>query len=155
MKNLIDKGKKIYLKYKSQILYLFFGGLSTLLNIVIFFIFNTLIKIDYQTSNVIAWIIVVIFAYITNKIWVFESKKETKSELLKETVSFFGSRLLTLGIEFILLYLFVEKFNILELVSKIIINIVVIVLNYVLSKLFVFKKKNNQVIKNTQKKIKL
>ena len=115
MKNLIDKGKKIYLKYKSQILYLFFGGLSTLLNIVIFFIFNTLIKIDYQISNVIAWIIVVIFAYITNKIWVFESKKETKSELLKETVSFFGSRLLTLGIEFILLYLFVEKFNILEL----------------------------------------
>ena len=155
MKNLIDKGKKIYLKYKSQILYLFFGGLSTLLNIVIFFIFNTLIKIDYQTSNVIAWIIVVIFAYITNKIWVFESKKETKSELLKETVSFFGSRLLTLGIEFILLYLFVEKFNILELVSKIIINIVVIVLNYVLSKLFVFKKKNNQVIKNTQKKNKI
>lgn len=153
MKNLIDKGKQIYLKYKSQILYLFFGGMSTLLNIVIFFIFNNLIKVDYQVSNVIAWIIVVIFAYVTNKIWVFESKKTSKTELLKETMSFFGSRLLTLGIEFILLYLFVEKLNILELVAKIIINVVVIVLNYILSKLFVFRKdskkkfKKNNIIK--------
>ena len=77
---MIDKFKNIFLKYKSGILYLFFGGLSTLLNIVVFFCLNTLLKMNYQVSNVIAWIVVVIFAYTTNKIWVFESKTKNKSE---------------------------------------------------------------------------
>ena len=109
MKNTIEKLKPLFYKYKSQILYLFFGGLSTLLNIIIFFVLNTLFKIEYQISNVIAWIIVVIFAYITNKIWVFESKTTSKKDLLRETISFMSARVITLVIEFILLYLFIEK----------------------------------------------
>lgn len=143
---MIDKFKNIFLKYKSGILYLFFGGLSTLLNIVVFFCLNTLLKMNYQVANVIAWIVVVIFAYTTNKIWVFESKTKNKSELVKETLSFVMARLITLGMEFILLYVLIEKIHILEIVSKIIINVIVIVVNYLFSKLFIFnsQKKNKK-----------
>lgn len=148
MKNTIEKLKPLFYKYKSQILYLFFGGLSTLLNIIIFFVLNTLFKIEYQISNVIAWIIVVIFAYITNKIWVFESKTTSKKDLLRETISFMSARVITLVIEFILLYLFIEKLFILEILAKIIINVIVIVLNYIFSKLFIF---NNKKKFNTKK----
>lgn len=138
MKNIIDKFKTLFYKYKSQVLYLFFGGLSTFLNIIIFFLLNTLVKIDYQISNVIAWIIVVVFAYITNKIWVFESKTTSKKDLLKESLSFIIARVVTLIVEFILLYLFIEKFLMIEIVAKIIINVIVVVLNYIFSKLFIF-----------------
>lgn len=138
---MIQKIKELFYKYKSQILYLFFGGLTTLLNIVLFFILNTLCHIEYQISNVIAWIICVAFAYITNKIWVFESKTKDKKSLLKETISFLVARLITLGIEFVLLYIFIEKISMPEIIAKVITNVIVIVLNYVFSKLFIFAKK--------------
>lgn len=144
MKKIVEKIKSLFYKYKSQVLYLFFGGLSTLLNIIIFFILNTVISINYQVSNVIAWIVVVIFAYITNKIWVFESKTNSKGELIKETISFLTARIITLVIEFILLYLFIEKFLMLEILAKIIINAIVIVLNYIFSKLFIFNASDNK-----------
>lgn len=152
---MIDKFKSMFLKYKSGILYLFFGGLSTLLNIVVFFCLNTLVKMNYQVANVIAWIVVVIFAYTTNKIWVFESKTSSKSELIKETLSFIIARLITLGMEFVLLYVLIEKLHILEIISKIIINVVVIIVNYLFSKIFIFNsQKKNKEKMNFKKLIK-
>ena len=136
--------KKLFLKYKSQILYLFFGGVTTVINIVVFFILNTLLHINYQISNVIAWILCVIVAYITNKIWVFESKTTNKKDLLKETISFLLARVLTLAMEFILLYILVEKIGVIEIISKILVNVIVIVSNYFLSKLVIFNSKKTK-----------
>ena len=68
--------KDLYKKYKEIILYLIFGVLTTLVNIIIFYLFNDIIKIDYKISNIIAWITSVIFAFITNKLVVFESKNK-------------------------------------------------------------------------------
>ena len=138
---MIEQIKKLLIKYKEQILYLIFGFLSTLLNIVIFFILNSTLSIEYQIANIIAWIIVVIFAFITNKIFVFESKKSSKKDVAKETISFFVARLITLLMEMLLLYLLIEKILKLEIIAKIIINIIVIIANYFFSKLIVFKKR--------------
>lgn len=123
---------------KETVLYLIFGGLSTILNIVSFFLFNKLL--NYKISNIIASILAIVFAYITNKIYVFESKKEEKTEIIKEFIFFIGSRLFTFVLDMLLMVLFIETLFINVITSKIVVNIVVIILNYILSKKLVFKK---------------
>ena len=87
-------------------------------------------------SNAIAWIISVLFAFITNKLFVFESK----GNVLKESISFFIVRLISLGLDMLCMYLLISVLSTNELLSKIITNVIVIILNYVFSKIFVFKK---------------
>ena len=123
---------------KETFLYLIFGILTTIINIVSFFLFNKLF--DYKLSNIIAFILAIIFAYITNKKYVFESKKEEKIEIIKEFIFFIGSRLFTFIIDMLLMILFIEGLFMNVLISKIIVNVVVIILNYILSKKLVFKK---------------
>ena len=128
-----------YNKYREVLLYLFFGGCTTLVNIVSFFLLR-LIKLSLYTSNVIAWFIAVLFAFITNKLFVFESKGKSKKEVTKECVSFFGFRLLSLIFDMGIMYLLINIFNWNELVSKVLSNIFVIIINYIFSKVFIFKK---------------
>lgn len=123
---------------KETFLYLIFGILTTIINIVSFFLFNKLF--DYKLSNIIAFILAIIFAYITNKKYVFESKKEEKTEIIKEFIFFIGSRLFTFVLDMLLMVLFIEGLFVNVLVSKVIVNVVVIILNYILSKKLVFKK---------------
>ena len=123
---------------KETFLYLIFGILTTIVNIVSFFLFNKLF--NYKLSNIIAFILAIVFAYITNKKYVFESKKEEKTEIIKEFIFFIGSRLFTFIIDMLLMILFIEVLFIDVLISKIIANIFVIILNYILSKKLVFKK---------------
>lgn len=127
----------LYKKYKEIINYLIFGGLTTLISIVTYALFAKVFHIDYLISNVLSWIIAVIFAYITNKIFVFESKSKKN---IKEITSFFFFRVVSLIMEMVILYIFVDMLHIDDLITKIIAQIIVIVLNYVFSKLFVFKK---------------
>ena len=115
--------------------YLFFGGCTTLVNIVTFWILRVL-KIGVYTSNTIAWIVAVLFAFITNKLFVFESK----GNLLKEGLSFFGFRLLSLLFDMGIMYLLIDVMNVNDIISKVISNIFVIIINYVFSKIFIFKK---------------
>lgn len=115
--------------------YLFFGGCTTLVNIVTFWVLR-LLKIGVYTSNVVAWIISVLFAFITNKLFVFESKGNT----IKQGISFFGFRLLSLVFDMGIMYLLIDVFNVNDLLSKIITNIFVIIINYIFSKVFIFKK---------------
>lgn len=131
---------QLYDKYKEVIHYLISGGLTTLFNIVFYFILTKIFHIDYMVSTVIDWILTVLLAYILNKIFVFYSKSNG-TELIKEIYEFFKYRILTLIIELILMYLFVDIFTINDIISKIIVQIVVIILNYVFSKLFIFQKK--------------
>lgn len=115
--------------------YLFFGGCTTLVNIVTFWVLR-LLKIGVYTSNVVACIISVLFAFITNKLFVFESKGNT----IKQGISFFGFRLLSLVFDMGIMYLLIDVFNVNDLLSKIITNIFVIIINYIFSKVFIFKK---------------
>ena len=128
-----------YNKYREVLLYLLFGGLTTLVNIVAFYILRK-VSVGLQVSNVIAWFLSVLFAFITNKLFVFESKNNSKKEDFKEMVSFFGFRVLSLLFDMGFMHVLVSVLNINELFSKILSNVLVIILNYVFSKLFIFKK---------------
>jgi len=137
MKELINKGLKIYNQYKMPILYIFFGGLTTLINIVAYFVAYNICKISNVPSTVIAWILSVIFAFITNKLYVFESKSKS---LLYEISTFFACRLGTGILDVAIMYVSVDILFFNALIMKILSNVLVIVLNYIFSKLIIFNK---------------
>lgn len=136
----MKKIKELFLKYKEVISYLFFGGCTFLVSIISFYIFNKVLSFNEHISNIISWILAVAFAFITNKVFVFESKVKEKKTVIKELISFVTARLLTLGIEEIILFVGCNLLNIDALIVKIIAQVVVVVSNYFLSKLFIFKK---------------
>lgn len=130
----------IYKKNKEIINYLIFGVLTTVVSFVVYFIFAKVFKIDEVISNVISWFFSVLFAFVTNKLYVFESKETGKKTLLKEIISFYLARLFTgvvcdLGV----FALMVKMFKINDVLSKLVTQVIVTVLNYVFSKLLVFK----------------
>ena len=126
-------------KYREALLYLFFGGCTTLVNIVAFYIIRKFGVSTYIT-NIIAWFLSVVFAFITNKLFVFESKNTSIKDSFKECFSFFLFRVISLVFDMEIMYLLIDLLNINEMVSKVFSNIFVIIINYVFSKLFIFKK---------------
>lgn len=140
MKNLIQKIKELIKKYKELIKYLIIGVLTTAINYIIFAILVKLANIEMHVSNIIAWLISVIFAYFTNKLFVFESKSFKLKVIGKEILSFGAARIFSLGLEEVILYVFVNLLNINELIIKLIANVIVIIVNYILSKFIIFKK---------------
>ncbi len=135
----LKKFVKWYMKNQEGMRYLVFGGLSTLVNILVFIIFDN--WFSTLASNTIAWIISVIFAYVTNKYCVFYSETSDSKSALKEAGSFLAARLFTLAIDEAFMYVTIDVMHLNAIVMKVISNIIVIVLNYFLSKLLVFKKK--------------
>ena len=121
---------------KELVSYVIFGILTTLVNIVVYYIFGDILGVNYVVSNVIAWFSSVLFAYVTNRIWVFESDNDN---IIKEVVLFFGGRLFSGVIDTLLMVLFIEVLLMGDFLSKIIIQVIVVILNYVISKLIVFK----------------
>lgn len=134
-----------YRNHQEGMRYLVFGALSTVVNIISYAIFYYVFHIDNAISNVIAWILAATFAYITNKFYVFNSKVNTKTELLKEIVYFYGCRLLTLAIDEGIMIIAVDKLGWNALLMKIIANIIVIILNFVFSKILIFKKQSPKI----------
>ena len=128
---------------QETVTYLFFGVLTTLVN-WIFYYGLTLLGVDYLVSQVIAWIAAVIFAFFTNRRYVFHSDVTDSAGILKEFVGFVGARLLSFLIETFILWLFVEKAGFSELLIKIPASVLTVILNYVFSKLFIFRKKGNE-----------
>ena len=126
-------------KYREALLYLFFGGCTTLVNIVAFYIVRKFGVSTYIT-NIIAWFLSVVFAFITNKLFVFESKNTSIKDSFKECFSFFLFRVISLVFDMGIMYLLIDLLNINEMVSKVFSNIFVVLINYVFSKLFIFKK---------------
>lgn len=137
----MEKILNIYNQFKEQILYIVFGVLTTAINIIAFFACSRLINLGLIPSNIIAWILSVLFAFVTNKIYVFNSKNYNFSVVLRELIDFVISRGATGILDLGLMYLFVSVIGIEDMISKIVINIIVIILNYILSKLYVFKNK--------------
>ena len=115
--------------------YVVFGTLTTIVNIVVYFALEY-IGVNYIISNIIAWFLSVLFAYVTNRIWVFESKSP---DILKEMVLFFSGRIFSGVLDTALLYLFVDILTLGNTFSKIAVEIIITILNYLLSKLIVFK----------------
>ena len=130
-----------YKEYEEPINYIVAGGFGTIVNVGTFAL-SRAIGLDITWSNVIAWIVTVIFVYVTNKFFVFKTGDKTKKESTKEFVLFMVARFATLGVEILLLNLLIEVMQISELISKIIAQVVVIILNYILSKLIIFTHKS-------------
>lgn len=135
----MEKIKILFRTYYSLISYLFFGGLTTLINIVTFVIFQSYLGVNYQFANVIAWFISVIFAFVTNKLWVFESKTAGFPELLREVFSFFGFRILSLVIDQLIMTFGVSVLHMDAAFVKLVDQVFIVLINYVFSKLFIFK----------------
>lgn len=140
----MEKIKEVYLKYKEIINYLIFGVLTTAVNIVTYAIFARLFHVDEVVSNIIAQIISILFAYVTNKIYVFESKSTKLKDILREMISFFGCRIFTAVLDTLLFSFMIKILFMNDLIAKCITQVVVIVLNYVFSKLIIFRKKDKK-----------
>ena len=115
--------------------------MATFLNIGIFALLTYVFKINYEVSNIIAIIVAIFFQYISNKFVVFESKGNSLKENIKEFFSFISCRLVTMIMDQAMMTIGIEKLGINELVMKVIVNIIVIIVNYIFSKLIIFRKK--------------
>lgn len=135
--------RPFYVKYKEPLLYLFFGGLTTLISIFVFWLFNSPLGLNELVANLISWLLAVLFAFLTNKTWVFQSGGQEKG-FLSLMLSFYAGRLVTLGVEELLLLVFITWLGFNSMAVKIAAQIVVIVLNYVISKLLVFRDKGEK-----------
>ncbi len=127
-----------YKKHKEVLLYLLFGGLTTVVSIVSFALLVQ-VGLNELVANVISWVLAVLFAYVTNRTWVFASKADTRAGVVREMASFFGGRVATLLVEEGLLAVFITWLGLAAVPVKVVAQVVVIVLNYVISKFFVFK----------------
>ena len=143
MNNIIN----LYKKYQEIINYLIVGVLTTVVSIATYFLFSLILDIEnnilFIIANVLSWICAVVFAYITNKKFVFNTTTSNKKEEIKVFSMFVSSRITTLLIELAFMFITVKVILINDKIAKVIAQFIVIVLNYILSKLFVFKKKNN------------
>ena len=135
--------KNLLLKYKEPILYIIFGVLTTLVNIVVYFCFNDILHVHYLVSNAIAWVLSVLFAFVTNKLFVFESKSLQCLQVMRELGGFVAARGATGVLDMVLMWLLVDVIVMDEMFAKILVNVLVIVLNYVASKLWIFRKKKS------------
>lgn len=141
MKALIKRCWDLYRKYEEGINYLIFGFLAFVLNYVLYYLFESILHMNYLGATGVSWVLTVIFAYWTNRTFVFKSKNVGANSLLKEFISFIGARIATEVLEIGFMYLAVDILGMNSYIAKLIAQVLVIVSNYFLSKLWIFKKK--------------
>lgn len=155
--------KELWKKYKEIITYIIFGVLTTVVSWGSYTVFVEMLSMKVFVGNLLSWVCAIVFAYITNKLWVFESKSWKPSVIGKEIVTFVASRGVTGVIEIVcvpllaktgfdnLFYGILEKMNISigilftdGIYSKIFLSVVVVILNYFFSKFIIFKNKTKE-----------
>lgn len=138
----MEKIEKIIKKFltKEIIFYAIFGVLTTIVNLGSFYIFTNILKWEENISNIIAITLAVLFAYITNKDLVFHSEADTKKEKVNEFLKFIAGRAFTMVVEFIGCFLLFMT-PIPQMISKLAVTVIVVILNFFISKFFAFKKK--------------
>lgn len=147
MKNLKEKLKELLKKLLTRevILYLIFGVLTTVIDFIVFYCTYNFLHIDEMLATAIAWCAAVIFAYITNRLFVFESKESESKGILREIGLFVGARLISLGISEVIVLLMMKVMGfdgkLGSIVTKLVCAIVVVIFNYFASKLVIFRKK--------------
>lgn len=129
----------LFNKYREVILYLVFGVATTVVNYIVYFLLRDSFSISYMWSNFFAWFFSVLFAFITNKRIVFRSQTFSLGAYFKEMGLFYWYRLLSLGIDMAMMYILIDWLHSNEFIAKTITQVIVIALNYVFSKLFIFK----------------
>ena len=132
--------KKTVMRNTDVLPYIIFGILTTLVNIISYWVLAHPLGIDTLPSTVIAWVLSVLFAYGTNRTWVFHSTAKTGQAILREMISFFACRITTGLVDWLGMYLFVEICHWDDMIVKIALNVLVIVLNYIASKWLIFRK---------------
>lgn len=130
-------------KYRELISYVFWGGMTTAVNYVVYFALTKGLHVYYLTSNVIAWAVSVLFAYFVNKVFVFQSRDWNWQVALRELWQMVAARLFSLGLEMAILWLFVDMLQFPDSIIKIAAGVVVVIVNYVLSKCIIFKQNTN------------
>lgn len=137
----MQKLMKLYKQYEESILYLFFGGATFLVSVVTYSLFSAALHWEYTLAYVASWFLAVLFAYLTNRIWVFRSKVTDMAGVFREVWQFYLARIVTGVIGWLILAFGVRILHQNDLVWNGIQNIFVILANYVLSKLYIFKEK--------------
>jgi hypothetical protein len=132
--------KKLLEKYKSIIRYAFFGVMTTIVNVAVYSLFYEVLSIGNILSTVVSWGLAVAFAFVTNKLFVFESRSLKAKTVLKEVTNFILCRVGTGLVEVIMMYVFVDILSYNGTIMKLLTNIIVIILNYVASKLIIFQR---------------
>lgn len=133
--------KKLISTYREPLSYLFFGVATTVVNYAVYFLARNIFQIDFKISNLLAWFFSVLFAFITNKRWVFQSKTNTRPAFFKELGLFYWYRILSLAIDMGLMIALISGLHWSDFWAKTLTQIVVIVANYFFSKFLIFKKK--------------
>jgi putative flippase GtrA len=145
MSSTISKLKAMLIAHKQIILYLFFGVCTTAINTASYWLLYDVLHFGNLLSTILAWLAAVIFAFITNKLFVFESKRTSTQVCINEVVSFFGCRLLTGILDVVIMAVAVDLLKWSGLLWKLISNIVVTIINYFASKRIIFRDtRNNQ-----------
>lgn len=126
-------------KYKEIILYLFFGVCTTVINMLVYALMYEWLRVNNVISTILAWLAAVVFAFVTNKVFVFESKREGITEFLHEFTAFFGCRILTGVLDVVVMIVAVDVLGKSSLIWKFISNVIVTILNYVASKFYIFR----------------
>lgn len=137
---MIKRVKDLYIRYKEVIHYIIFGILTTVVNIVVFFLLESVLSWPYLWANSVAIGVSILFAYVTNKLFVFESKSYTIWATLLEFLRFISFRLLSGVVDMLSMWLLVDGLSQDTHLSKIITQVIVVVLNYIFSKLYIFNK---------------
>lgn len=138
-----DKIRELFIKYKSFIFYAIFGVLTTVINIAVYWLCRNVLGLANVPGTVIAWVAAVLFAFITNKLFVFDSKDMSMRVFFSEMIRFFLARIATGILEVLIMFIGVDVMHGPSMVLKVITNIIVIIVNYILSKLLVFIKKKH------------
>lgn len=140
--------KVLALAHREMVTYLIFGALTTVVNYVVYWLCTLILTPDiflrdknYLVSNAICWIAAVAFAYVTNKLFVFESRSWKPAVVAREVTAFVGARLLSLVFDMGIMYVCVSLIGMNEFIAKLIAQVVVVILNYIFSKLFIFRRK--------------
>lgn len=149
----MKKIKKLLKKYREITVYIVFGGLTTVVNYIVYFVCKT-VGIEYEISTVIAWIAAVAFAYITNRVFVFKSAAKGFKSVFKETSLFVSARLFSLGLELVIMFVGMDLLKageftaaiaektlpLGEFITKTVAQAVIVASNYIFSKIVIFKK---------------
>lgn len=130
-------------RYQELISYVFWGVMTTLVNYVTYTLLTEGLHVYYLTGTIIAWTVSVLFAYFVNKLFVFRSRNWAWRVALRELWQMVAARLFSLGLEMAIMWSFVDMLRYNHLVVKLVANVVVVIVNYVLSKFVIFKKKTD------------
>lgn len=130
--------RELIIKYKSMINYVLFGAVTTAVNLAAYFVCYHILFIDNVPSTVIAWVFAVAVAFLTNKTFVFDSRSWEAGVVFGEAMKFVGCRFGTGVIEVVIMYVSVDLMHMSGVLMKLLTNVIVVVLNYIFSKLFIF-----------------